>query len=184
MTQPTNVFSPLQAGVPAAGGELDVLVRVQAADRPANLTATHLLKRLALVVDRSGSMNGPTTARGSALRDTQYQPPDAARRYGVGGVRRQGGHAAAFAAHAFGRCGGQVNSWCASRRHDKPSWRLAGRCPATGGRNRADGVAGDFVVRWSSQPWRNRFVGHRGAMPRVVAPGREHHHSGFGAGLQ
>ena len=58
MTQPTIVFSPLQAGVPAAGGALEVLVRVQAPDRPADLVTTHLPKRLALVVDRSGSMNG------------------------------------------------------------------------------------------------------------------------------
>jgi len=58
MTQPTIVFSPLQAGVPAAGGALEVLVRVQAPDRPADLAVTHLSKRLALVVDRSGSMNG------------------------------------------------------------------------------------------------------------------------------
>ena len=58
MTQPTIVFSPLQAGAPAAGGALEVLVRVQAPDRPADLGATHLPKRLALVVDRSGSMNG------------------------------------------------------------------------------------------------------------------------------
>lgn len=58
MTQPTIVFSPLQAGVPAAGGALEVLVRVQAPDRPADLAVTHLPKRLALVVDRSGSMNG------------------------------------------------------------------------------------------------------------------------------
>jgi Ca-activated chloride channel family protein len=58
MTQPTIVFSPLQAGVPAAGGALEVLVRVQAPDRPADLPAAHLPKRLALVVDRSGSMNG------------------------------------------------------------------------------------------------------------------------------
>lgn len=58
MTQPTIVFSPLQAGVPAAGGALEVLVRVQAPDRPADLGTTHLPKRLALVVDRSGSMDG------------------------------------------------------------------------------------------------------------------------------
>lgn len=58
MTSPTIVFSPLQAGVPAEGGALEVLVRVQAPDRPADLAATHLPKRLALVVDRSGSMNG------------------------------------------------------------------------------------------------------------------------------
>jgi Ca-activated chloride channel family protein len=58
MTQPTIVFSPLYAGVPSAGGALEVLVRIQAPDRPADLGATHLPKRLALVVDRSGSMNG------------------------------------------------------------------------------------------------------------------------------
>ena len=58
MTQPTIVFSPLQAGVPAAGGALEVLVRVQAPDRPTDLATAHLPKRLALVVDRSGSMNG------------------------------------------------------------------------------------------------------------------------------
>lgn len=58
MTQPTIVFSPLQAGVPAAGGALEVLVRVQAPDRPADLAIAHLPKRLALVVDRSGSMDG------------------------------------------------------------------------------------------------------------------------------
>jgi Ca-activated chloride channel family protein len=58
MTQSTIVFSPLHAGVPAEGGALEVLVRVQAPDRPADLAATHLPKRLALVVDRSGSMNG------------------------------------------------------------------------------------------------------------------------------
>lgn len=58
MTQPTIVFSPLQAGVPDAGGTLDLLVRVQAPDRPADVAVAHLPKRLALVVDRSGSMNG------------------------------------------------------------------------------------------------------------------------------
>ena len=58
MTQPTIVFSPLQAGVPAEGGALEVLVRVQAPDRPTDLATAHLPKRLALVVDRSGSMNG------------------------------------------------------------------------------------------------------------------------------
>ena len=52
MTQPTIVFSPLQAGVPAAGGALEVLVRVQAPDRPADLASAHLPKRLALVVER------------------------------------------------------------------------------------------------------------------------------------
>ena len=59
MTQPTIVFSPLQAGVPAEGGALEVLVRVQAPDRPDDLAATHLPKRLALVVDRSFSLAMP-----------------------------------------------------------------------------------------------------------------------------
>ena len=59
MTQPTIVFSPLQAGVPATGGALEVLVRVQAPDRPADLATAHLPKRLALVVDRSFSLAMP-----------------------------------------------------------------------------------------------------------------------------
>lgn len=58
MSQPTIVFSPLHGGVPAEGGVMDVLVRVQAPDRPADLAVPHLAKRLALVVDRSGSMDG------------------------------------------------------------------------------------------------------------------------------
>jgi hypothetical protein len=58
MTQPTIVFSPLQAGLPAAGGGLEVLVRIQAPDRPADLAAAHLPKCLTLVVDCSNSMNG------------------------------------------------------------------------------------------------------------------------------
>ena len=59
MTQPTIVFSPLQAGVPAAGGALEVLVRVKAPDRPADLATAHLAKRLASVVDRSFSLAMP-----------------------------------------------------------------------------------------------------------------------------
>ncbi len=70
MDKPTIVFSPLQAGVPAAGGVLDVLVRVQAPDRPANLAVPHLPKRLALVVDRSGSMSGQPLAE--ALRCVEH----------------------------------------------------------------------------------------------------------------
>ena len=59
MDKPTIVFSPLQAGVAAAGGPLDLLIRVQAPDQPAQAAATPATpKRLALVVDRSGSMNG------------------------------------------------------------------------------------------------------------------------------
>jgi Ca-activated chloride channel family protein len=70
MTQASIVFSPLQAGVPAAGGVLDVLVRVQAPDRPANLAVPHSPKRLALVVDRSGSMAGQPLDE--ALRCVQH----------------------------------------------------------------------------------------------------------------
>ncbi|OYU31334.1 MAG: hypothetical protein CFE39_08885 [Comamonadaceae bacterium PBBC2] len=70
MTQASIVFSPLQAGVPAAGGALDVLVRVQAPDRPADLNLPHSPKRLALVVDRSGSMAGQPLDE--ALRCVQH----------------------------------------------------------------------------------------------------------------
>ena len=58
MTQPTLLFSPRTTAIAAQGGVLDVLVRVQAPDQPAETTATVTPKRLALVVDRSGSMNG------------------------------------------------------------------------------------------------------------------------------
>lgn len=70
MTQASIVFSPLQAGVPAAGGLLDVLVRVQAPDQPADLAVSHSPKRLALVVDRSGSMAGQPLDE--ALRCVQH----------------------------------------------------------------------------------------------------------------
>lgn len=56
--------------MPAAGGALDVLVRVQAPDRPANLNLPHSPKRLALVVDRSGSMAGQPLDE--ALRCVQH----------------------------------------------------------------------------------------------------------------
>jgi Ca-activated chloride channel family protein len=58
MHKPTLVFSPLRKAVPAQGGSIDLLLRVQAPDRPADLTTQHTPKRLALVVDRSGSMSG------------------------------------------------------------------------------------------------------------------------------
>ena len=58
MIQPTIVFSTLQAGEPAAGGALEVLVRIQAPDRPADLAAAHLPKCLPLFVDCSNTMNG------------------------------------------------------------------------------------------------------------------------------
>jgi Ca-activated chloride channel family protein len=70
MDMPTILFSPLKAGVPASGGTLDMLVRVQAPDRPANTQAQMPSKRLALVVDRSGSMSGQPLYE--ALRCVEY----------------------------------------------------------------------------------------------------------------
>jgi Ca-activated chloride channel family protein len=58
MTQPTILFSPRTSAISAQGGVLDVLVRVQAPDQPAQTKTTVTPKRLALVVDRSGSMDG------------------------------------------------------------------------------------------------------------------------------
>ena len=58
MEQPTIIVSPLRAAIPAQGGHLDLLVRVQAPDLPEDKSIEHTPKRLALVVDRSGSMSG------------------------------------------------------------------------------------------------------------------------------
>ncbi len=58
MQTPTIVLSPQKSAVSAAGGHLDVLVRVQAPDLPVNPIANHTPKRLSVVVDRSGSMDG------------------------------------------------------------------------------------------------------------------------------
>ena len=58
MEQPTIIVSPLKAAKPAQGGHLDLLVRVQAPDLPTDKVVEHTPKRLALVVDRSGSMQG------------------------------------------------------------------------------------------------------------------------------
>ena len=58
MQTPTIVLSPQKSAVSAAGGHLDVLVRVQAPDLPENQITNHTPKRLSVVVDRSGSMDG------------------------------------------------------------------------------------------------------------------------------
>ena len=55
MHNPTLVFSPLRNAVPAQGGTVDLLLGVQAPDRPADLNVRHTPKRLALMVDRSGA---------------------------------------------------------------------------------------------------------------------------------
>jgi len=79
---PTILITPLRPAVPAEGGAIEVLVRVQAPERPpeaAGTTQPRIPLRLALVVDRSGSMAGkPLT---EALRCVQHigallQPED------------------------------------------------------------------------------------------------------------
>ena len=58
MQTPTIILSPQKPAVSAAGGHLDVLVRVQAPDLPENQITNHTPKRLSVVVDRSASMSG------------------------------------------------------------------------------------------------------------------------------
>jgi len=58
MIEPTVLLSPVKSAVPAEGGVIEVMVRVQAPDQPETSKATITTKRLALVVDRSGSMDG------------------------------------------------------------------------------------------------------------------------------
>ena len=58
MTQPTILLSPRKSAISAQGGILEVPVRVQAPDQPAETQGQVSSKRLALVIDRSGSMEG------------------------------------------------------------------------------------------------------------------------------
>lgn len=58
MTPTTVLFSPRKPAIPEQGGTLEVLLRVQAPDQPQQDKVHVVPKRLALVVDRSGSMNG------------------------------------------------------------------------------------------------------------------------------
>jgi Ca-activated chloride channel family protein len=58
MTQPTILLSPLKPAIPAQGGAIDIMVRVQGPDQPEDSKTTVTPKRLSLVVDRSGSMSG------------------------------------------------------------------------------------------------------------------------------
>lgn len=71
--QPSLVLTPLRPAAPASGGTLEVLIRVQAPDRPVtedDATATRQPLRLAVVVDRSGSMSGAPLRE--ALRCAEY----------------------------------------------------------------------------------------------------------------
>ncbi len=62
MIEPTLLFAPAKTSIAAQGSILDVMVRVQAPDQPAQSTTPVTPKRLALVVDRSGSMDGQPLA--------------------------------------------------------------------------------------------------------------------------
>ena len=80
--QPTLVLTPIRAALPRAGGTLEVMVRIQAPAEPIDRTGAEQPRtplRLALVVDRSGSMAGTPLAE--ALRCVDYiagrlQPTD------------------------------------------------------------------------------------------------------------
>ena len=61
MTQaihPTILLSPLKPAIPAQGGAIDIMVRVQGPEQPEGDKTKVTPKRLSLVVDRSGSMSG------------------------------------------------------------------------------------------------------------------------------
>jgi Ca-activated chloride channel family protein len=58
MTTPTILLSPLKSAIPAQGGAIDIMVRVQGPEQPEGDKAKVTPKRLSLVVDRSGSMSG------------------------------------------------------------------------------------------------------------------------------
>lgn len=57
-TQPNILLSPLKSAIPAQGGAIDIVVRVQGPEQPEEEKTKVTPKRLSLVVDRSGSMSG------------------------------------------------------------------------------------------------------------------------------
>ena len=58
MNQPSIILSPSKPAISNEGGYLDLLVRMQAPDLPEHVENPRPNKRLALVIDRSGSMCG------------------------------------------------------------------------------------------------------------------------------
>lgn len=70
MNQPSIILSPRKPVISSDGGYLDLLVRLQAPDLPEHVANPHPNKRLALVIDRSGSMSGEPLYE--ALRCAMY----------------------------------------------------------------------------------------------------------------
>jgi Ca-activated chloride channel family protein len=68
--KPRIVLTPARPAVSAQGGALDVLVRVQAPELPPDAARRRTPLRLAVVLDRSGSMDGPPLQE--ALRCADY----------------------------------------------------------------------------------------------------------------
>lgn len=62
MIKPAILLSPRKSAIPAHGGVLEVLVRMQALDKSPESQGKKNPKRLSLVVDRSGSMDGQPLA--------------------------------------------------------------------------------------------------------------------------
>jgi len=55
-----RLLSPLKTAIPAQGGAIDIMIRVQGPEQPAGDKTKVTPKRLSLIVDRSGSMSGQT----------------------------------------------------------------------------------------------------------------------------